>query len=131
MVGLVIVTQSRKLAEGIQETAGSLAGSGVRIVAAGGTKNGGFGTDIIRILEAILTADSGEGAVVVADLESSLVNCKAAVDLLDDDTRQTVKIADAPVFEGTAGAAVEASLGSSVEEVAAAAEEAALQQKFV
>jgi dihydroxyacetone kinase, phosphotransfer subunit len=131
MVGLVIVTQSQKLAEGIQETAGSLAGGSVKIVAAGGTKNGGFGTDIIRILEAILTADSGDGAVIITDLESSLINCRAAVELLDDDTRQAVKIADAPVFEGAAGAAVEASLGSPVEEVAAAAEEAALQQKFI
>lgn len=131
MVGLVIVTQSRKLAEGIQETAASMAGSDVRIVAAGGTKNGGFGTDMIRILEAILTANSGDGAVVVADMESSLINCRAAVELLDDDMRQTVKIADAPVFEGAAQAAVEASLGSSVEEVAAAAEEAFIQQKFV
>jgi PTS hybrid protein len=131
MVGLVIVAQSQKLAEGIQEIAASMAGGDVRIVAAGGMKNGVLGTDIIRILEGILTADSGDGVVVVADMEGSLVNCQAAVELMDDDKRQKVRIADAPIFEGATAAAVEASLGSSVEEVTAAAEAAAIQQKFV
>lgn len=131
MVGLVIVAQSQKLAEGIREVAAPMAGGDVRIVAAGGMKNGVLGTDIVRILEGILTADSGDGVVVIADMESSLVNCEAALELMDDEKRKRVRIADAPIFEGAFAAAVEASMGSSVEEVTAAAEEASIQQKFV
>ena len=60
-VGLVVVSHSAKIAEGVVELAGQMA-SQVRIQAAGGTDEGGIGTDGTLIAEAPLV----EGAVVAA-----------------------------------------------------------------
>ena len=51
-VGLVIVSHSAKVAEGVVEMAGQMAQE-VRIQAAGGTEDGGIGTDVSLIAEAI------------------------------------------------------------------------------
>ena len=72
MVGFVIVSHSRKLAEGVVELAKMMAPD-VPQVAAGGLEDGSFGTSFERILEALdgqklAMADCPlvEGAVVAA-----------------------------------------------------------------
>ncbi len=60
MIGVVIVSHSAKLAEGVVELAMQVAQDKVRVVAAGGTADGGIGTDAIRVLQAIEEADSEE-----------------------------------------------------------------------
>jgi dihydroxyacetone kinase DhaKLM complex PTS-EIIA-like component DhaM len=48
-----------------------------------------------------------------------------ALDTLEPATRGRVRVVDAPLVEGAIVAAVQASVGSSIEEVAAAAKQAA------
>ena len=71
-VGLVVVSHSAKIAEGVVELAGQMAGA-VRIQAAGGTDDGGIGTDATLIAEAIAAADEGEGVLVLVDLGSAVL----------------------------------------------------------
>jgi dihydroxyacetone kinase phosphotransfer subunit len=124
MVGIVIVSHSAKAAEGIRELAYQMAGESNRIIAAGGLEDGSIGTDAVRIMEAIKKADSGDGAIVMVDLGSAVLSSSLAVELLEKDKRARVRIADAPVLEGAISAAVQASIGDSLENVLAAAEEA-------
>ena len=131
MVGMVIVSHSKKLAEGVKEVAGQMADRKMKIIAAGGLEGGEIGTDAIRILQAIVNADTGSGVVILADLGSSILSSQTAIDLLDDEKKKRVKIADAPLVEGAVGAAIEASIGSSLDEVIAAAEEANEFQKLL
>jgi dihydroxyacetone kinase DhaKLM complex PTS-EIIA-like component DhaM len=49
MVGIVIVSHSAKIAEGIREMAAQMAKPGQKIVAAGGVDGGVIGTDAVRI----------------------------------------------------------------------------------
>jgi phosphoenolpyruvate---glycerone phosphotransferase subunit DhaM len=130
VVGMVIVSHSRKLAEGVKEISGQMADRQMKIIAAGGLEGGEIGTDAIRILKAIVNADTGSGVIILADLGSSILSSQTAIDLLDDEKKKKVKIADAPIVEGAVGAAIEASIGSSLEEVIAAAEEANEFQKL-
>ena len=130
MVGMVIVSHSRKLAEGVKEIAGQMADRQMKIIAAGGLEGGEIGTDAIRILQAIVNADTGSGVVILADLGSSILSSQTAIDLLDEEKKKKVKIADAPIVEGAVGAAIEASIGSSLDEVISAAEEANEFQKL-
>jgi len=123
-VGLVIVSHSAKIAEGIVELAGQMA-PGVRIVAAGGTDDDGLGTSFDRVLAAVGEADAGDGAVVLCDLGSAILTAETALDFLDDDVRARVRIADAPIVEGSVAAAVAAEVGGTLEEVVGAAESAA------
>ncbi|PPG26680.1 hypothetical protein C5C44_14510 [Rathayibacter sp. AY1F6] len=122
-VGLVLVSHSAQLAEGLVELAEQMAAS-VALVAAGGTDDGGIGTSFDRITAALAEADSGEGVVVLCDLGSAIMTAETAVEFLDDDARARVRIADAPLVEGAVAAAVAAGTGASLDEVLAAAESA-------
>lgn len=128
-VGLVVVSHSAKIAEGVVELAGQMAG-GVRIQAAGGTDDGGIGTDATLIAGAIAAADEGDGVLVLVDLGSAVLSAQLAIDeLIEDETRDRVRIAEAPVVEGTVVAAIQASTGSDLDAVHQAAREAATMVK--
>ena len=120
MVGLLIVSHSKKAAEGIYELAVQMAGKDHRVVAVGGMEDGSIGTDALRIRQGIMDADVGDGVVILADLGSGILSSQIAIDLLEKEIN--VVIADAPILEGAISAAVQASIGGSLTEVAEAAE---------
>lgn len=120
MVGLVIVSHSCKIAEGIKDLALEMARNYTGLHCAAGLEDGTIGTDAVRIMEAIQAADSGDGVVVLADLGSGIISAETAIDMLDGSVK--VKIADAPIVEGSIIAAVEASIGSDFDKVLAEAE---------
>jgi PTS hybrid protein len=128
-VGLVVVSHSAKVAEGVVELAGQMAG-GVRIQAAGGTDDGGIGTDATLIAEAIAAADEGDGVLVLVDLGSAVLSAQVAIDeLVEEETRGRVRIAEAPVVEGAVVAAIQAKTGSALDEVDQTARGAATMVK--
>jgi phosphoenolpyruvate---glycerone phosphotransferase subunit DhaM len=128
-VGVVVVSHSAKVAEGVVELAAQMAGE-VRIRAAGGTDDGGIGTDATLIAGAIDDADEGDGVLVVVDLGSAVLSAQLAIEeLVDPGRRDRVRIADAPLVEGAIIAAIQASTGSTLEEVDAAARGAATMPK--
>ena len=128
-VGLVIVSHSADIARGVVELAGQMAG-GVRIEAAGGTDDGGVGTDATMIARAIEAADSGDGVLVLVDLGSAVLATQLAIDeLVAAEHRGRVRIAEAPLVEGAVIGAVQASIGADLDEVDRAAEEASWMRK--
>jgi len=128
-VGLVIVSHSPKIAEGVVELAEQMAEE-VRVLAAGGTDDGEIGTSATRIADAISAADSGDGVLVLVDLGSAVISTRMAIDeLLSDELRGRVRISEGPVVEGAVIGAVQASTGSSLDEVATAAAGAATLPK--
>lgn len=120
MIGLVVVSHSERLAEGVCEVAAEMA-SDAPIVPAGGTDDGGIGTSVERVTEAIETADDGAGAVVLVDLGSAVMSAEMAI----EQSANEAVIADAPLVEGAVNAAVSAT-GSkaTMESVCESAEEA-------
>ena len=121
MVGLVLVSHSEDIARGLAELAAQMAGPEVRIEAAGGLPGGGLGTDDDRVRDAIRHADSGDGVVVIGDLGSAILTVRH---VLQRSFNGRVILADAPLVEGAVTAAVIASTGADVKDVANAAEEA-------
>jgi multiphosphoryl transfer protein len=119
-VGLVLVSHSARLAEGVRELTAQMAPD-VTVVAAGGTEDGEVGTSFDLVLAAVAEADGGDGAVLLYDLGSALMTADLVLEVLDDDQRQRVRVADAPLVEGALAAATTAQGGASVEAVAVAA----------
>ncbi|PSL39585.1 phosphocarrier protein HPr /dihydroxyacetone kinase DhaM subunit [Labedella gwakjiensis] len=119
-VGIVVVSHSEKIADGVVELAAQMA-ENVAIIAAGGTDDGRIGTSFDRVSAALARAESGDGVVVLCDLGSAVLTAETALDFLDDDERDRIVIADAPLVEGTVAAAVAAATGSDRAGVAAAA----------
>ncbi|QCR19145.1 dihydroxyacetone kinase phosphoryl donor subunit DhaM [Agrococcus sp. SGAir0287] len=122
-VGLVVVSHSASIAAGIVELAGQMAAD-VAIEPAGGTDDGGVGTSFDLVTAALARAESGDGVVVLCDLGSAVLTAETALDLLDDDARERVRIADAPIVEGSVAAAVAAQSGEDLDAVVRAAESA-------
>ncbi|MCU1529372.1 MAG: hypothetical protein JWP75_3135 [Frondihabitans sp.] len=119
-VGIVIVSHSSKIAEGVVDLAKQMAPS-VDIVPAGGTDDGGIGTSFDKISNGIFAAQKGSGVVILCDLGSAILTAETAIDFLDDVEKAQVVIADAPIVEGAVAAAVAAETGGSLAEVTAAA----------
>ena len=124
MVGIVIVSHSWKIAEGVCDLAREMAQGHEGIIPAGGLEDGSTGTDAAKIADAMTEADTGDGVVILADIGSAIMSAESAIEILEDEGRGiNAVIADAPVVEGAVCAAVEAAGGGSVDSVLAAAEE--------
>jgi PTS hybrid protein len=122
-VGVVFVSHSARIAEGLVELARQMAPSAA-LVAAGGTDDGRIGTSFDLVSSGIAEADSGAGVVVLCDLGSAILTTETALDFLDDETRERVRIVDAPLVEGGVAAAVAAESGDDLAQVVSAAESA-------
>ena len=118
-VGLVVVSHSRALARAAIELAAQmLPGGPVGIEEAAGLEDGSFGTDAVRVAEAVTRADDGRGVVVLADLGSAVLSAELALDLLDPALRERVTLSPGPLVEGLCVAAVAAAGGAERDEVA-------------
>jgi phosphocarrier protein FPr len=125
MIGLVIVSHSAKLAEGVCELARQVAYGKVRIAAAGGTTDpqNPIGTDAFQVVEAIQSVYGEDGVLVLMDLGSAVLSAETALELLGKD-KPGVRLCSAPLVEGSVAAAGLAAAGASLAEVAIEAENA-------
>jgi phosphoenolpyruvate-protein phosphotransferase/dihydroxyacetone kinase phosphotransfer subunit len=121
MVGIVVVSHSEALAEGVVALAREMGSPELTLEAAGGTGEAGvLGTSAERVHAAIERAMSDDGVLVLMDLGSALMSAEFAVELLGDASSK-VRLSEAPLVEGAVAAAAAASGGASLEEVAAEA----------
>lgn len=117
-VGLVVISHSRMLAEGVAELAREMGVGKVRVEPAGGDAEGGLGTSIELVEAAALAVNDGAGVVLLADLGSSVLTAKTYI----EDADGYVVLADAPLVEGAVAAASMVATGADLEAVVAAAE---------
>ena len=121
MVGIVLVSHSKALAEGVLDLVRMMAEE-VKCVAAGGLKDGSHGTSFDRIRAAVEEADSGDGALLIMDMGSAVMTTEMVLDDLPEGKKAL--LADCPIVEGAVAASVCAEGGASLEEVKAEAESA-------
>jgi multiphosphoryl transfer protein len=119
MVGILIVSHSRALAEGLVELVKQVASDQVPIaIAAGaGEDNQDFGTNAVEIMEAIQALDNPQGVLVLMDLGSAILSAEMALELLPPEMHERIRICPAPLVEGAIAAGIQASLGSDLQTV--------------
>ena len=122
-VGIVIVSHSPKVAEGAADMVRQMVGDDVPLAWTGGNPEGGLGTSVADITEAIDRAWSEAGVAILVDLGGAETNSEMAVEMLDEGRRGRVVVCNAPIVEGAVMAATEASGGSPLETVRRTAEE--------
>jgi dihydroxyacetone kinase phosphotransfer subunit len=132
MVGLVLISHSDTLVIGLRDMVAQVAGDEVAVGIAGGTDDGRLGTSAPRIEAALRStlAASPNGVLVLLDLGSAALSLELALEELEPAERNQVRVSEAPLVEGAIMAAVQASIGASLVEVAAAAEGAAGMAKL-
>jgi dihydroxyacetone kinase phosphotransfer subunit len=118
MVALMIVAHSASLAAGVRELADQVSGGQVPIGVAGGDQQGGLGTSVDHIVAELRRIAGPHGVLVLADLKGAILSAETALELVGG---LHAMISDAPLVEGAYLAAIEASVGGTLEEVAAAA----------
>lgn len=119
MVGMVIVSHSRALANSLIDLARQVANTDFPLaVAAGvGPDRSEFGTDATEIMAAIQSVYSEDGVVVLMDLGSAVLSAQMALDLLPPQIASAVHLCSAPIVEGSIAAAVQIGLGSNAQAV--------------
>ena len=113
MVGIVIVSHSQKLAEGVIDLAALMAPE-TPMRAAGGMEDGGFGTSFEKINNAIEEIYSDDGVVILVDLGSAVMTTEMVLEMMED---RNIKMIDCPIVEGAIAAAVVAAGNASMDEV--------------
>src|SRR5205823_13389607 len=112
-VGIVIVSHSPKIAEGAADMVRQMVGDSVPLAWTGGNPDGGLGTDVASIIEAIGRAWSDAGVAVLVDLGGAETNSEMAIDMLEPGQRERGVACEAPVGAGAVLAATEASRGAT------------------
>ncbi len=127
MIGLLIVSHSPKVAEGVRDLANQVSQGEVPVAAAGGAVDGSLGTsaDLIRAGADRLAAAGVDGVLVLLDLGSAVMSAEMAL----EDFGRPYRLCNAPLVEGAVMAAVEASIGAALDAAASAAERAKDLQK--
>jgi multiphosphoryl transfer protein len=117
VVGLVIVSHSAALADGVTELAREMGGGDVAIEAAGGIEGGEIGTDAERVRQAVERVRSPDGVLILMDLGSALMSAEMATEMAEP-AGGPILLSEAPLVEGAVAAAALAGAGASLEEVA-------------
>ena len=124
-VGIVVVSHSREVAKGTIDMVRQMVGDEIPMAYSGGNPDGGLGTDVTSIIEAIKRAWSPRGVAILVDLGGAETNSEMAVELLPTEWRDKVVVCNAPIVEGAVMAATEAAGGGNLQAVRATAEELA------
>ncbi len=130
MVGIVIVSHSKRLAEGVRELVEPMVQGKVPLAVAAGTDDpqNPLGTNAMQVYQAIASVYSEEGVLVLMDLGSALLSAEMAREFLPAQQQEKVHLCAAPLVEGAIAAAVAAAAGKDIREIIAQAQEALLSK---
>jgi phosphocarrier protein FPr len=131
MVGLVLVSHSRALAESIVELVRQTVSAELPVAPAGGVGDGHheIGTDALDILEAINSVLSPDGVLVLMDMGSAILSAETAKEFVAPDQQNQVLLCSAPLVEGGIAAAIQIQIGSSLDQAALAAKQGLLPKR--
>ena len=113
MVGIVIVTHSNKLAEGLLHELRMFSKT-CPIAIAGGDDDGGYGTSYNKITDAINSVYSDDGVCVLTDIGSSTMTSEFVIEELSKDN---IKLLECPLLEGAITATVSSEQGKTLKEI--------------
>lgn len=126
MVGIVIVSHCKNLADSVVELTSMMAPE-ANIMAAGGMDDGTFGTSFEKIQNAIEQVYTEDGVLVLMDMGSAVMTTEMVLEMMPD---KKVKMADCPLVEGAVSATVSAVGGMSFEEVEESLKGIGTEHKF-
>ena len=126
MVGIVIVSHSQKLAEGVVDLA-SLMAPETPMRAAGGMDDGGFGTSFEKINNAIDEIYSDDGVIILMDMGSAVMTTEMVIEMFGE---KKVEMVDCPLVEGAVVATIDSVGGMSFEDIRTALAGVGRAKKF-
>ena len=113
MVGIVIISHSEKLAEGVLDATRIMA-NGCPVAIAGGTDSGEYGTSYEKIRRALEAVHSDDGVLVLVDMGSAVMTAEMVI---EDLGYTDAVLADCPLVEGAVAATLSSLCGDPLETV--------------
>lgn len=122
MIGIILVSHSRKITDGLKEMIEEMTGHdpAIDIISAGGTFDGGLGSDTANLLQILEDHSDYEQFYLFADIGSAVMSVEQALEFTDTSISQKALYIDAPLVEGAFVAAVKCMVDPSVASVSAA-----------
>ena len=113
MVGIVIVSHSLKLAEGVLDATKIMADK-CPVAIAGGADDGTYGTSYEKIKNAIDAVYSQDGVIVLIDMGSAVMTTEMVI---EDMGYNNVIMVDCPIAEGAIAATLSSCCGDDLQTV--------------
>lgn len=126
MVGFVVVSHSRALAEGVVDLARMMA-KDVPIAPAGGLEDGAFGTSFDKIQSAVEQVYSQDGVILLMDMGSAVMTAEMVLEAMEG---KLIHMADCPIVEGAVTGAIDSESGMTLEEILQDLEQVGAQKKL-
>ncbi|EML1936591.1 PTS-dependent dihydroxyacetone kinase phosphotransferase subunit DhaM [Providencia stuartii] len=120
MIGLIIVSHSKLLADGVLQLAEQIQNKQhCQIITAAGVDDDThpIGTDAVKVMEAIETLADATAIILLMDLGSALLSAETALDLIDAELAKKVHLCSAPLVEGAIAITASASTGTSIDTI--------------
>jgi PTS hybrid protein len=118
MITIVLVSHSRKISDGLVDMITEMVPSdNVTVLSAGGTEDGGIGTDPMRIQSLIEAHQDSERIYLFGDIGSSIMSIEMILELIDSELKEKCVYIDAPLVEGAFVASVQAMIDPSHEAI--------------
>ena len=133
MVGLVVVSHSRVLADALTQLIQQVCPKPIPIAAAGGVgaDRHEFGSDATEVAQSIASVYSADGVLVLMDLGGAILSAEMALELIQEDMRSNVRLCAGPLVEGAIAAGVHIGLGSNLDTVFEEARQALVPKAHV
>lgn len=118
MIGIVLVSHSKKITDGLKELIEEMSGAtgNMTVVSNGGTEDGQLGSNPMLVLETLESMTDYETIYLFAGVGSSKMAVETAIDLLDN-TDHIVDLSDYPLVESAFAVGISTSAGASKEQV--------------
>ena len=126
MVGIVLVSHSKSLAEALADYTKMMAPN-AHVAPAGGMDDGSFGTSYEIISAAVESVSSSDGGAVLMDMGSAVMTTEMVLEDIED---VHVRMVNCPFVEGAVEGTVLAQSGASLDELCASLEGIAAVAKF-
>ncbi|MCP1225963.1 dihydroxyacetone kinase phosphoryl donor subunit DhaM [Sebaldella sp. S0638] len=121
LVGIVVVSHNKQLAQEIINFAKEMQHCDFAIENGGGLEGDTYGTNPLRILEALKKADRGSGVLIFLDMGSAVMNVEMALEMFGSEGE--ARVADVPLVEGVIAAVAGNFQGVTLDELEEIAEE--------
>ena len=115
LIGLILVSHSEKITEGIKDLVVEMTKDAVPIISAGGTSDGRLGTSADKVMDAINELSNCNNILIFTDIGSSIMSSEIALDLVDEELKNKCILVDAPMVEGAFVAGVQSMVSDDVD----------------
>ena len=126
MVGFVIVSHSKNLAESVVELTSMMAPD-ANIKAAGGMEDGGFCTSLEKISAAVEEVYTDDGVLILMDMGSAVMTTEMVIEMMPD---RNIKMVDCPIVEGAVAGTVMAVGGMDMDMILDQLSDIGTENKF-